>query len=596
MIYTNEMNRYSLLLTTILHVLIAVANITNIIFGSGSLIVTFILIALGVAQVLVNTILYRRDNSCHNIKYITIFTFVLISGIIINNSTSVISILSVILTVLLSLVFLDKKLTLITLAVLTPIDIFYIVRMNNLDLLSLDSGLGFTFSFLIGIFVANLMIISMFEKLLIEIEIQTENTLTNREENRELSNTILNMAYELKNSSDNLSSKNEAMNDDLSRISMSVEEIAEGSTSQAVDTQRILEVVNELGDIVNENDIESENAKVRIGNVQEEKDNGVEAIAQLKDLAEITKDVMEEITTLIEITNTNVENITKEATGVRDIAKQTNLLALNASIEAARAGEEGRGFAVVASEIQELAEETSNLVEGIDNNSSQLLESIRHSITSIVNATGDVDKQYEEIIRIEEIFNRTSEYTNLASDSIITLNESGGEINDKRNEVADLVQNLVSVTEENAAISEESTATLQNQLISTNDILNIGINVTKLSEELQDKALEIKMLADTAMLEEMENATNEKLVQLADELNLTSVYVTDKKGDIVICNEEETIGFNIYDVDPVFSSLKEGADFAATPIKERVEDGQLYKYLATISDGIVYGVGIAVKR
>lgn len=596
MIYTNEMNKYSLLLTTILHVLIAIANITNIIFGSGNLVVTFILIALGVTQILVNTILYRRNNSCHNIKYITIFTFVLISAIIINYSTSVISILSVILTVLLSLVFLDKRLTLITLAVLTPIDIFYIVRMNNLELLSLNSGLGFTFSFLIGIFVSSLMIISMFEKLLNEIDIQTENTLTNRNENRELSNTILTMAYELKNSSDNLSNKNQEMNDDLSRISMSVEEIAEGSTSQAIDTQRILEVVNELGDIVNENDIESENAKVRIGDVQEEKDNGVEAIGQLKSLAEVTKEVMEEITTLIEITNTNVENITKEATGVRDIAKQTNLLALNASIEAARAGEEGRGFAVVASEIQELAEETSHLVEGIDSNSSELLQSIRHSITSIVNATEDVDKQYEEIIRIEEIFDRTSEYTNLASESIITLNESGGEINDKRNEVADLVQNLVSVTEENAAISEESTATLQNQLVSTNDILNIGINVTRLSEELQDKALEIKMLADTAMLEEMENATNEKLVQLADELNLTSVYVTDQKGDIVICNEEETIGFNIYDVDPVFSSLKEGADFAATPIKERVEDGQLYKYLATINNGIVYGVGMAVER
>ena len=100
------------------------------------------------------------------------------------------------------------------------------------------------------------------------------------------------------------------------------------------------------------------------------------------------------------------------------------------------------------------------------------------------------------------------------------------------------------------------------------------------------------MLVDANIIFDERNITNEKLVELSQNLHLTSAYVTDNRGVIIYCNEPETIGFNIYDVNPVFTSLKTGASFATTPIKKRVEDGKLYKYLAVQSGGVVYGVGM----
>lgn len=93
--------------------------------------------------------------------------------------------------------------------------------------------------------------------------------------------------------------------------------------------------------------------------VKEKSDRVKTCLIELQEASDKLGENMNELTNCSSSIGIVIESI-------KDIAGKTNLLALNATIEAARAGEHGRGFSVVAEEIRELADQTADLTQKVE--------------------------------------------------------------------------------------------------------------------------------------------------------------------------------------------------------------------------------------
>lgn len=133
----------------------------------------------------------------------------------------------------------------------------------------------------------------------------------------------------------------------------------------------------------------------------------------VRELADSSKTESDRITeTLRADLQSSVENsksvsaIEKLTDEILSISSQTNLLALNASIEAARAGEAGRGFAVVADEIRELADNSRNTANSIQQISQQVTAAVRSlaeaSEKLLEFVSTNVSADYEEFVKAAE--------------------------------------------------------------------------------------------------------------------------------------------------------------------------------------------------
>lgn len=318
----------------------------------------------------------------------------------------------------------------------------------------------------------------------------SRSIMTLKTELTEIIGNIKDQGKALSDSSVYLSEKAETSADHIGQVERAVEEIAQGATGQAEETQKATENVIIMGNMIEETtgeiDAMNENAKLI-------KQLGQTAIDTLKDLQTINQRTKESIDIIYEQTNTTNSSAQKikEATAlITDIAEETNLLSLNASIEAARAGEQGRGFAVVAAQIQKLAEQSNESARQIEEIITSLLADSEKAVDTMEEVKDIMGQQNDNVMKTDEQVNQVLGQVDQAIEAIGRVAVKTEKLNEARINVTDTVQNLTAVAQENAASTQQSAASVNQVSEIIQDIAESARQLTDIAEKLdKDMAL-----------------------------------------------------------------------------------------------------------
>ena len=280
--------------------------------------------------------------------------------------------------------------------------------------------------------------------------------------------SVIHTGEALKESSEKFSVKFQNISDSIQNTNQAIEDLAQGATDQANETETVNDKIKELGGVI---EVEQHGVSKLEETVSSMTKHTATASKRIGELDDITKTTIEAIDMVSEQTNKNNDsaaNINKAVEIIKGLAAQTNLLSLNASIEAARAGEAGRGFAVVAEEIRNLSEESSGNAQEIEGIVKELIGNVEISVSKMNEVTRNVQKQQECLDDTRTAFEYLSKEVSLVEE---VTKEIGGQteiLNSLKQIVTDSVNNLASVVEENAASTEQTSAsmTLLSQTIS----------------------------------------------------------------------------------------------------------------------------------
>ncbi len=272
----------------------------------------------------------------------------------------------------------------------------------------------------------------------------------------------------------------------MEQVEQAVNDIAEGATTQAGETQRAEEQVIEMGNMVQETGDEVEKL---LAFAQDMHDCTAQASQILKALEQVNARAEENIDIIAEQTNTTNEAAMKisEATHlITSIAEETNLLALNASIEAARAGEQGKGFGVVASEIQKLAEQTNESAAHIEEIVQELLQDAEKAVETMYGVKEIMHTQSDHVEQTQSAFEQVQSGVQESIEGINRISGHTTRLNDARENVVGIVRNLTAIAEANAAGTEQTSASTTEVGAIMEDISGKSTAMRQAAQELDE--------------------------------------------------------------------------------------------------------------
>ena len=276
-----------------------------------------------------------------------------------------------------------------------------------------------------------------------------------------------------------------------------VDIITDNTVIQADKVEDIRVKTDAISKSVDNIHINIEGLKESIDTVTECNDRAADIMKELITISEESGQAMEKVGMETERTNASAQEIRKVTEIIAGISNQTNLLALNASIEAARAGENGRGFAVVAEQIRELADQSRESTEHINQIVNGLIDNSNISVETARIVSEAFEKQDAKIKDTEAIFGTLNSEINRVGMAIGGIANEVDELETHKNTIAGGVDNLADFAKQNSESGRTTRDNMNNleQVMagcknSTDKIVNVSNELVNEIKNISQNRLE----------------------------------------------------------------------------------------------------------
>ena len=273
------------------------------------------------------------------------------------------------------------------------------------------------------------------------------------------------------------------VNQSIGRDEAAIRELAEAALRQAIQIEETLRSVEqmalsiqEVADNAQQAATVAESAATTATDSSLTMDRTVQNILQLREtVAETAKKVKR--------LGESSQQISKVVSLINQIALKTNLLAVNASIEAARAGEEGRGFAVVAEEVGALAaqsaeatREIERIVEGIQRETSEVVQAMETSTGQVVEGTRLVETAKQSLGQIVEVSRQVNQLFQAIARSTEAQADTSQTVRQLMRQIANIAAQTASASQQ-VANSLQATVAVARQLQASVSTFKVGETV-----------------------------------------------------------------------------------------------------------------------
>jgi len=268
-------------------------------------------------------------------------------------------------------------------------------------------------------------------------------------------------------------------------ISIAVEETAQGVATEAESIYSISEKMNVAGQkVADAYKFTVTMAETSKAEAEVVKDTAKQMEYLNKQIEIIDEAVRESLLTVEEL-NRNTEDINKLLKGIKRISEETNLLALNAAIEAAHAGDAGRGFAVVAEQVRKLADESAELVFGINTITEKIVEKTRVVYEKVQRGDNAVQVGRDISNLTKERFNVMKVSFDKLGECVVQELEVIDNINKLFTRINEDTESIAGISEQHSASTQEMAATIEEQNCKIKELNDLMQDIKNSSESLK---------------------------------------------------------------------------------------------------------------